>query len=327
MSFRSAIPDFSLANSLYIGATVAFWGVDVNGVKTGVLPILYAGPTGPQTVGNPQVLDGEGKFSFPVYHDVPLIAEVSDVTGGSTETGIIMPAASWGGNWAPGVLVQVNTFLRDPVNLSIYAATNSFLTSGSLAGDILAGNLELVFQGESATIATDAAIAAQAAAVAAAASAAAAAATLTTAAKLEGLSVVIPVSDDGTRPTPSGVQRAITYSSVRSRLEVWIGAAWQALVTLAQVGGVDITTTPPATGDGLVYDGTNFVPGPAGGGMFTGNNGTVGARIGDIFRLNAQTLTASVTILGTQNAEAVGPLTVASGIILTVSAGGTLVIL
>lgn len=326
MAFRSAIPDFSLANSLYIGATVTFWGVDVDGNKDGTLPLLYANPTGPQTVGNPQVLDGEGKFSFPVYHEVPLIAEVRDVTGSSTDTGIIMLASSWGGDWQSGVLVQVNTFLRDPANLSIYAATKGFVTSGSIAGDVGAGNLVLVFQGEAATVASDAAEAAQASAAAAALSAANAAAVLAGAAQALGLSVLVPVSNDGTRPTPSGAQRAITWSSVRNRLEAWTGGVWGALVSLSQIGGVDLST-PPATGDGLVYNGVNYVPGPAGGGMYAGNSGTVGSRLGDIFRLNAQTLTANVTILGTQNAEAVGPLAIQTGVTLTVNTGGTLVIL
>lgn len=330
MAFRSAIPDFSLANSLYTGATVTFWGVDLNGNKSGTLPILYANPTGPQTVGNPQVLDGEGKFSSPVYHEVALIAEISDVTGGSTETGIIMPAANWGGNWTPATIVQVNTFLRDPVNLSIYAATNSFQTSGSIAGDILAGNLILVFQGEAATIASNAAAAAVAAQTAAEAAAAAAAATLANAATKIGLSVEIPISNDSNRPTPTAGQRAVTWSSVRSRLEVWIGNTWQALVQLSQVGGVDVTTTPPVTGDVLTFDGANFTPEApvAAAGMFRGNSGTKGAsNAGDIFRVGAKTLTANVTIGATENASAAGPLTIDTGVTLTIDNGGVLVIL
>ena len=330
MSFRSAIPDFSLANSLYIGATVTFWGVDVDGNKTGDLPILYASPTGPQTVGNPQVLDGEGKFPFPVYHSVPLIAEVSDVTGGSTETGIIMPASAWGGNWTPGTIVQVNTFLRDPVNLSIYAATNSFQTSGSIAGDIGAGNLILVFQGEAATIASNAATAAQASALSAANSAAAAAATLANVVMKEGLSILVPMSDDSSRPTPAAGQRAVTWSTVRNRLEVWVGNAWRALVQLSQVGGVDVTTTPPVAGDVLTFDGANFTPEApvAAAGMFRGNSGTKGAsNAGDIFRIGAKTLTANVTIGANENASAAGPLTIDTGVTLTIDNGGVLVIL
>lgn len=63
-----------------------------------------------------------------------------------------------------------------------------------------------------------------------------------------------------------------------------------------------------------------------GGGQFRGNNGLVGVALGDIFRLNAKTLTANVTIGALENAQAAGPLEVASGITLEVAAGGSLVI-
>tara|TARA_R100000234_G_scaffold29647_1_gene17208 strand:- start:287 stop:742 length:456 start_codon:yes stop_codon:yes gene_type:complete len=48
---------------------------------------------------------------------------------------------------------------------------------------------------------------------------------------------------------------------------------------------------------------------------------------GGIFRTNIQTLSTSVTILATENANVTGPLTVASGVTLTVESGGTLVTL
>jgi hypothetical protein len=45
------------------------------------------------------------------------------------------------------------------------------------------------------------------------------------------------------------------------------------------------------------------------------------------FRTNAQTLSSNTTILATENANVTGPLTVASGVTLTVESGGTLVTL
>jgi len=62
----------------------------------------------------------------------------------------------------------------------------------------------------------------------------------------------------------------------------------------------------------------------AGGGYFKGENGTVGNSAGDIFRVNEQTLNTDVTIAATENANATGPLTVASGVTLTVASGGYL---
>lgn len=63
-----------------------------------------------------------------------------------------------------------------------------------------------------------------------------------------------------------------------------------------------------------------------GGGLFKGENGTVGSSAGDIFRVNEQELNTNTTIDGTENAQAAGPLTIASGITLTISTGGNLVI-
>ena len=48
-------------------------------------------------------------------------------------------------------------------------------------------------------------------------------------------------------------------------------------------------------------------------------------KFGGMFRTNSQSLTSNVTILATENAQVTGPLTVASGVTLTVESGGRLV--
>ena len=63
----------------------------------------------------------------------------------------------------------------------------------------------------------------------------------------------------------------------------------------------------------------------AGAGYFKGDNGTTGSSAGDIFRINELALDADVTITSTENASATGPLSVSSGITLTVE--GTVVII
>mgnify|MGYP003659128052 FL=1 len=62
-----------------------------------------------------------------------------------------------------------------------------------------------------------------------------------------------------------------------------------------------------------------------GGGLYRGNNGTTGTSSGDIFRINATTLTLDEAIESGENASAAGPLSIASGITLTIN--GALVIL
>ena len=64
-----------------------------------------------------------------------------------------------------------------------------------------------------------------------------------------------------------------------------------------------------------------------GGGVFKGDNGTVNAgKEGDIFRVHQQQLDTDTTIDADENALAAGPLTVATGVTLTVTSGGNLVI-
>ena len=69
--------------------------------------------------------------------------------------------------------------------------------------------------------------------------------------------------------------------------------------------------------------------GAAGAGYFQGENGATGDTTngkGDIFRVHEKELNTSVTIAGTDNALCAGPLTLATGVVITVSTGGTLVI-
>ena len=63
------------------------------------------------------------------------------------------------------------------------------------------------------------------------------------------------------------------------------------------------------------------------GGLFKGERGQVGQSggAGDIFRVNEQTLNSDVTIDSTENASCAGPLTVATGVTLTVNGNLTVV--
>jgi hypothetical protein len=72
------------------------------------------------------------------------------------------------------------------------------------------------------------------------------------------------------------------------------------------------------------YDGLVWGSIGGGGGLFKGDNGTVGDAPGDIFRINEKTLNTNVTIDADENASATGPLTIASGVTLTVTSGGNL---
>ena len=94
--------------------------------------------------------------------------------------------------------------------------------------------------------------------------------------------------------------------------------------------------------DGAITDGdianasiTNAklaTPANLGSGFFQGDNASGGGNGNttdgkkDIFRVHEQELNTNVTIAATDNAVAAGPLTVASGVTLTVANGGRLAI-
>lgn len=72
------------------------------------------------------------------------------------------------------------------------------------------------------------------------------------------------------------------------------------------------------TSAGLYVNGVSFI---SGGGYYKGSNGSVGTfelQGLNIFRINANTLTTNVSISAGENAQATGPLTVNTGVYLTV---------
>ena len=90
-----------------------------------------------------------------------------------------------------------------------------------------------------------------------------------------------------------------------------------------------LNTSTAANGEVLSWTGTDYdwiAAGASGGGFYKGERGTVGSvnGAGDIFRINEQELNTSTTIDADENASATGPLTVATGVTLTVTAGGNL---
>jgi hypothetical protein len=144
MAFRGCIPDFQTANPLYIGATVSFFTVNASGQSTGTLATLFTDPTSATTALNPQTLDSEGKFTAPVYIEVPVIAQVTGPNVPSHATGVINPRGTWRGNWAAATIYYSTDFVADPVSGNIYIATQDYTSSSSLATDISAGDLQLV---------------------------------------------------------------------------------------------------------------------------------------------------------------------------------------
>ena len=98
--------------------------------------------------------------------------------------------------------------------------------------------------------------------------------------------------------------------------------------TVATVDIADDAVTTAKIPDGAITAAKINSGVTLGGAYFQGENGTVGATAGkgDIFRVHEKELNTDVTIAATDNALASGPLTVASGITLTITNGGRLAI-
>ena len=85
------------------------------------------------------------------------------------------------------------------------------------------------------------------------------------------------------------------------------------------------------TGQIIITNGSgtlSFTDTSPGGGLFKGDNGTTGdasTGAGDIFRINEQELNVNVSITAAENASAVGPLSLASGVVLTVLGNLTII--
>tara|TARA_X000000950_G_C13828048_1_gene624871 strand:+ start:501 stop:1082 length:582 start_codon:yes stop_codon:yes gene_type:complete len=96
-------------------------------------------------------------------------------------------------------------------------------------------------------------------------------------------------------------------------------------VTSAMISGLTTSSSGTVQADG---DGT-FSIGAGGAGYFQGENGVTGNStngLGDIFRVHEKQLDTSVTIAANNNALCAGPLTLATGVTLTITSGGSVVI-
>ncbi len=117
-----------------------------------------------------------------------------------------------------------------------------------------------------------------------------------------------------------------------AEIEVFVNNVRQEPTVAYTVSGTALTMTGSivATDDFYVnFQGKALVTTASsggGGGTFKGENGEVNTGGGDIFRVHQQQLDTDTTIDADENALAAGPLTVATGVILTVTSGGNLVI-
>lgn len=129
MATRYNINDFALANPAYAGGTVSFYTVS-GGAKTTTLATLYAASTGSTTLANPRTLDSDGKFSVPVYVEVPTVATVSGLTVADHDTGIMGLAEGAASTSATAAAVSAAAALASQTAAAASAAAASAAITG-----------------------------------------------------------------------------------------------------------------------------------------------------------------------------------------------------
>lgn len=258
---RSSISGFELGNPLYVGASVAFYTVDVNGVKTSTLANLYASPTGTGLLPNPQTLDSLGKFTVPVYIQDPVIGTITPVASSEAphDTGIISNPGRWRGPYATATLYYPNDLIQDPGTGIVYAGLLPFLST-SLSADITAGNLEIFLTPADLMAAINAA--AQATAAAASASAAAAAVIAAQAAQSTAATSASNAATSATASATSATASASSATAAASSASAAATSASTAASAVAQQikpqGRLSLSATLPVqvadiSGAGTIY--------------------------------------------------------------------------
>jgi len=146
----------------------------------------------------------------------------------------------------------------------------------------------------------------------------------------------------GTIPVPQSTQARHSYTATASQttfntsgytagfVDVYLnGVKLVDGTDFTATNGSDVVLTTGASAsdvlDVVIFTANDLTIGN--GGRYKGERGAVGnaASAGDIFRVHEQELNTNTTIDSTENALCAGPLTVASGVTLTVSGNLTVV--
>ena len=140
MGIRRYLGDFALANSLYAGAQVTIYTVDPASLQpTTTLAPIYADLTSSSLLGNPQQLDGEGKWQQPVYVDQPIVMLIGNAAVEDHQTGVNAGEGAYRGDWASGVLYLTGDTIRDGTaggnTSNVYYCADPH-TSGNFATDL-----------------------------------------------------------------------------------------------------------------------------------------------------------------------------------------------
>jgi hypothetical protein len=250
---------------------------------------------------------------------------------------------NWRGNWAAGQAYTVRDLVKDSSNANVYRANTAHTSSGTtpISSNADVAKWDLVVDAASAAASASAA-AASASAAASSASAASTSASNASTSATNASNSATAASTSASNASTSASAASTSASNASTSATAAAGSATAAAASAASIDLSVLTSKTSATGSSIIPSGTTGQrDGSPVNGYFRYNSsvnsfegyvngawgGVGGAQAGGVIFENSLTISSNYTLTTSKNGLSVGPITINSGVSVTVPSGQRWVIL
>jgi hypothetical protein len=250
---------------------------------------------------------------------------------------------NWRGNWAAGQAYTVRDLVKDSSNANVYRANTAHTSSGTtpISSNADVAKWDLVVDAASAASSASAA-ASSASAAASSASAASTSASNASTSATNAASSASAASTSASNASTSASAASTSASNASTSATAAAGSATAAAASAASIDLSTLTSKTSATGSSIIPSGTTGQrDGSPANGYFRYNSsvnsfegyvngawgGVGGAQAGGVIFENSLTISSNYTLTTSKNGLSVGPVTINSGVSVTVPSGQRWVIL
>jgi hypothetical protein len=250
---------------------------------------------------------------------------------------------NWRGNWAAGQAYTVRDLVKDASNANVYRANTAHTSSGTtpISSNADSAKWDLVVDAASAASSASAA-ASSASAAASSASAASTSASNASTSATNAASSASAASTSASNASTSASAASTSASNASTSATAAAGSATAAAASAASIDLSVLTSKTSATGSSIIPSGTTGQrDGSPVNGYFRYNSsvnsfegyvngawgGVGGAQAGGVIFENSLTISSNYTLTTSKNGLSVGPVTINSGVSVTVPSGQRWVIL
>jgi hypothetical protein len=250
---------------------------------------------------------------------------------------------NWRGNWAAGQAYTVRDLVKDSSNANVYRANTAHTSSGTtpISSNADSAKWDLVVDAASAASSASAA-ASSASAAASSASAASTSASNASTSATNAASSASAASTSASNASTSASAASTSASNASTSATAAAGSATAAAASAASIDLSVLTSKTSATGSSIIPSGTTGQrDGSPVNGYFRYNSsvnsfegyvngawgGVGGAQAGGVIFENSLTISSNYTLTTSKNGLSVGPVTINSGVSVTVPSGQRWVIL